>query len=222
MMTPRRLTPVIPAPAQTSEKLKELPLRFLKDVGTVAYLYVYWKAEGGCDGLASLYHSATREFMRSEKLHDEQLGGPDEATPSDDLPPKCKRCDAERPENETKRHLFRKPLRAAPDGQIVHEPQPGDCYFAEHEYTVCPWDNCDGDHLVVVCPDGCHWDTSSRANNCSMKDDKTHRCWVLHGDPRKGELPTVDKGDHTCAAGAGSIQTGRYHGMLTGGVLRGD
>jgi hypothetical protein len=49
--------------------------------------------------------------------------------------------------------------------------------------------------------------------------DKTHRCWVRHGDPDKGEPVHVDKAGHTCAAGAGSIATPGYHGFLHNGQL---
>lgn len=215
---PAMPTPPMPVPAPSWPK--EVPLRFLKEVGTIAYVYAYWKTDGGCGGMESLYHSAEREFARTDKPRDEELGGPDEQIPTDNLPTVCKRCGAVRPEHEIDRRLFRKPLREAPDGMVVLEPAPGDCYYVEHKYTVCEWDNCDDDHLTIVCPDGAWWDTCSRANNCTMKNDRTHRCWVIHGDPRKGERPTSDKNGHTCAAGAGSIQTARYHGFLVNGVLR--
>ena len=97
---------------------------------------------------------------------------------------------------------------------------PGDCWFVpwEHEGKhFCPfWKNCNSPHLVIVLPDGSCWDIDSRAWNCTMKDDKTHRCWVRHGD-----IPnvTVDKNGHTCQAGAGSIQMHDWHGFLRNGVL---
>ena len=79
------------------------------------------------------------------------------------------------------------------------------------------WDNCDGRHLIVTCPNGREWDVDSRASNCTMPNDRTHRCWIRHG-----EVPniTVDKsGGATCAAGAGSILAGSYHGFLRNGEL---
>lgn len=206
-------------PPHESQYPNEMPLRFLRDVGTIAYVYVYWKTEGGCDGLSSLYHSAEVELARSDKLEDKDLGGPEESAPIDAVPTTCDRCHAPRPDNETERKIFHRPLRTDPSGQVVLEPGPGDCYYISHAVTCCSWDNCDGRHLVVVCPDGCDWDTSSRANNCTKKDDKLHRCWVVHGDPSIGGLPTIDKGGLTCAAGAGSILTSRYHGRLASGVL---
>jgi hypothetical protein len=76
----------------------------------------------------------------------------------------------------------------------------------------------DGRSLVVRCPDGHDWMIDSRASNCTMKDDDTHHCWVRHGRPEDGTLH-VDKAGHTCAAGAGSIQTPKWHGFLHNGFL---
>lgn len=81
----------------------------------------------------------------------------------------------------------------------------------------------DGRCLVVRTPGG-EWIVDSEASNCTRKGDKTHRCWLRHG-----EAPdvTVDKdGPNTCAAGAGSILMTKaggcqadYHGFLRGGYL---
>lgn len=78
------------------------------------------------------------------------------------------------------------------------------------------WDNCAGPHLHVVLPNGHHWDIDSRATNCTQKAERTHRCWVRVGDP---PAVSVAKGGKTCAAGAGSILSGDYHGFLRDGVL---
>jgi hypothetical protein len=53
-----------------------------------------------------------------------------------------------------------------------------------------------------------------QASNCTLPGDKKHHCWIRHG-----EVPnlTVDKAGVTCAAGAGSIQAGDYHGFLRNG-----
>lgn len=75
----------------------------------------------------------------------------------------------------------------------------------------------DGRCLVVKTPGG-EWMIDSRANNCTMPDDDTHKCWVRHGRPEDGTLH-VDKNGHTCAAGAGSILCGSYHGFLHHGRL---
>lgn len=72
----------------------------------------------------------------------------------------------------------------------------------------------------VKCPDGAWWCPDSRASNCTMPDDfkqERHHCWVI-----EGELPNISVGKKgpTCAAGAGSIQTGGWHGFLIDGWLR--
>lgn len=95
-------------------------------------------------------------------------------------------------------------------------------YFVSHdpdEHCWFGWENCDGEHLVAVLPNGHHWHPDQRASNCTLPEDKTHRCWVRHGDPRKGEAVHVDKNGNTCQAGAGSILSGNYHGFLHHGEL---
>lgn len=76
----------------------------------------------------------------------------------------------------------------------------------------------DGRCLICKTPDGHDWMIDGRASNCTMPDDNTHKCWVRHGRPEDGTLH-VDKNGHTCAAGAGSIDTGKWHGFLHNGVL---
>lgn len=84
----------------------------------------------------------------------------------------------------------------------------------------------DGCSIVCITPrttppnptDAGYWYIDSRASNCTMKDDKEHRCWVRHGTV--GEALHVDKNGKTCAAGAGSIQNANWHGFLHNGVLR--
>jgi hypothetical protein len=76
-----------------------------------------------------------------------------------------------------------------------------------------PDDHC----LIVRLPNGNDWVIDGRANNCTLPNDEVHRCWV-----RTGTIPniTVSKeGGPTCAAGAGSIQCGNYHGFLRNGVF---
>lgn len=77
------------------------------------------------------------------------------------------------------------------------------------------WDNETEPPLCVRTPGG-DWVIDSRANNCTRKDDRTHRCWIRHGVV---PLVTVDKKGISCQAGAGSIQCGSYHGFLRNGVL---
>lgn len=76
----------------------------------------------------------------------------------------------------------------------------------------------DGIHLMCRLPGGRDWHVDGRASNCTRPDDRAHRCWVRHGDPRQADV-TVDKDGDTCAAGAGSIRAGHYHGFLRAGLL---
>jgi hypothetical protein len=75
----------------------------------------------------------------------------------------------------------------------------------------------DGLYLIVRLPNSHDWHVDSSASNCT-RPGEPHQCWVRHGDPRT-EPVTVDKNGDTCAAGAGSIQGGDYHGFLQNGVL---
>lgn len=73
----------------------------------------------------------------------------------------------------------------------------------------------DGKSYVCKTPGG-NWCIDTQASNCTKPNDKVHKCWCRHG-----EAPnfTVDKVGNTCAAGAGSIQIGNYHGFLRNGYL---
>lgn len=97
----------------------------------------------------------------------------------------------------------------------------------------------DGRALVVVLPNGHHWQIDGVASNCDAPcqdcgaplsahlatpatvpcrklNPRPHKCWVRHGEPPN---LTVDKNGVTCNAGAGSILSGNYHGFLRGGKL---
>lgn len=101
------------------------------------------------------------------------------------------------------------PLREAPVGSM---------WWAEWLPKHFYWDNKEDDHLMVMLPDKTQWNVDSRANNCTMPDDRTHRCWVRTGEP---PMVTAGKSGHTCAAGAGSIASPGWHGFLTNGELVG-
>lgn len=79
------------------------------------------------------------------------------------------------------------------------------------------WRGPDGIALCVKLPDGSDWLVDAQASNCT-RPGEDHKCWIRHGDPRT-EPVTVDKNGETCAAGAGSIQSGNYHGFLRNGVF---
>lgn len=77
------------------------------------------------------------------------------------------------------------------------------------------------DGLCVVCrlPGGHNWYIDGRASNCTLPEDRKHRCWVRHGTV--GEPVTVDKDGRTCRAGAGSIRVDdiQFHAYLRNGEL---
>lgn len=102
-----------------------------------------------------------------------------------------------------------------PSGRL----EPG-CLFWVDQHSDHPcyarWENCDGQHLHGVLPNGRYWDIDSRAGNCGSPDDRQHRCWVRHGEP---PAVHVDKAGLTCTAGAGSIVGGDYHGFLHHGTF---
>lgn len=135
-----------------------------------------------------------------------------------DWPP-CERCGESGPKATEPDSHATHAVYDTPSGDL----EPGCLYFApwlhdrEGAKTYCLyWDNCTESHLMAVLPNGHHWDIDSRASNCGSPDDKLHRCWVKHGTPPN---VTVDKNGLTCAAGAGSIQGGDYHGFLDKGAF---
>lgn len=203
--------------------MSNLPTRYLEHVGTVAYLRTY--ASGSQDRCPIKgYHDAMVELTRSFTPMDNDLGGSDADHAREAYPRVCA-CGAKFDELDAWRHILRRRLFRALDGTIVtwEDLKPGDMFFLQNHYDDhhchAGWSNCDGKHLHVVLPEGTHWDVDSRANNCTMRDDTVHRCWVRHGDPTKGEPVHVDKQGVTCHAGAGSIVVPGYHGFLHHGQL---
>lgn len=87
------------------------------------------------------------------------------------------------------------------------------------------------DHVLCVRTPGGDWVIDSQCSNCTQptatyredghtiqpKMQTDHHCWCIHGTP---PAITVDKSCTTCAAGAGSIQAGTWHGFLTDGYLQ--
>lgn len=96
------------------------------------------------------------------------------------------------------------PLRDAPAGAMWN------AWWMPEGFARGP----DGMHLNVKCPGGGDWQIDGRASNCTLPDDSVHRCWIRHGQPPE---ITVDKDGVTCAAGAGSIVAGDYHGFIRDG-----
>lgn len=104
------------------------------------------------------------------------------------------------------------------NGELVslRNAPPGAMWWADWLPKNFWWDNKDDYDLMVMLPNGHEWDIDSRASNCTMPNDREHRCWVRHGEPPNIH---VDKNGRTCAAGAGSILAGNYHGFLHHGEL---
>jgi hypothetical protein len=124
--------------------------------------------------------------------------------------------------------------RGAPDGKLytLRDAPVGAAWDAS--WMTEPWQGPDGIALVVKTPGG-DWTVDGEASNCTRTQwgpkkirgklhqnvwlGRTHYCWVRHGDPRNPSTLHVDKNGNTCAAGAGSILAGNYHGFLHHGHL---
>jgi len=181
--------------------------------------------------------------------YDDSYGGDLSDYDDDMWPTACDHCDAVVPERELEpcncgtpncmkekegsphRMLSKRILYQDAAGALAvrGELEAGDMYWATwydcatKGHCIHGWTNCDGKHLIICCPNSngsTHpWDVMSRASNCSLPADTTHRCWCLVGDPESGKI-SVGKTGRTCGAGGGSIQTGDYHGVVSDGVLR--
>lgn len=202
-----------------------IPIRFLEHVGTVIYLRKYWTDDALCSS-GWPGHNAMVEIQRNRLLQDYQSGGEVKDYPPERWPTQCKACGRAVPSTKwwVDSQVFYRRLYSTPGGVEVSWESlvPGDFfYLAIHdptEHCHAGWTNCDGRHPYAILPGGHHWDIAGRASNCDMKEETTHRCWILHGDPRTGPV-TVDKAGHTCHAGAGSIIVPNWHGFLDHGYL---
>lgn len=80
------------------------------------------------------------------------------------------------------------------------------------------WVGADGQAWMCKTPGG-DWHIDGPASNCTDTESQTrgeHKCWVRHGVAPNFH---VDKNGTTCAAGAGSILCGGWHGFLHNGRL---
>ncbi len=121
-------------------------------------------------------------------------------------------------EDDEWQFFVRNLYRRADTGEIMtlDDAPAGAMFDASYLHDQPGWCGPDGRSIHVVLPNGNKWCIDSRCSNCTRKDDDVHKCWVRHGEPP--EL-TVDKNGNTCAAGAGSILSGDYHGFLRNGFL---
>lgn len=146
--------------------------------------------------------------------------GPDPKIPHDDprWPKNCEACGYAFT-HEDEYQVFHDPLWRDPKTGFIYSRRDnpvGMMYDAFWNHDYKPWCGPDGKSIHVICPDGHDWCIDSECSNCTMPEDKVHKCWVRHGEP---PMLTVDKNGFTCKAGAGSIQTPTWHGFLTNGIL---
>jgi hypothetical protein len=158
-----------------------------------------------------------------DKSADDLLRAPDPSEYYGDprWPTKCDNCGKEFTANYTKQ-VFVDQIMAAPSGEQKRlrewQKVPGAMWNQSWLNEFQQHRGPDGLSLCVVCPDGDHWSMDGPASNCTMPNDKVHKCWVRHGPL---DCLTVDKTGFTCQAGAGSILTRSWHGFLRNGWFTG-
>lgn len=190
--------------------------RMAIEIGTRVSLRRYWGEN--CQGSKYSCHNAiihlfdTNEMMNGKNENGEityhNYGGNPEDYPEEKWATKCDCCGESVP-NDAKKQVFNKRLYDTPSGEL----EPGCLYYAPW-YDDVYWDNQNTPTLCAILPNGGHWVIDGRASNCTMPEDRTHRCWIRHGEPPNIH---VDKNGNTCAAGGGSILHGDYHGFLHNG-----
>lgn len=190
----------------------------------------------GCkDTSVGLHESAPRTAW-IEDLPDGCHRDRTELVPADDArwPTACAHCGVPFVGDDVVRQLWAEQLyRGSPDGQIytVRDFPPGAMWNADWLADHPAFTGPDGLSLHVVLPNRSTWCVDSQCSNCTRPQgvpvpdkpgcthfERTHYCWVRHGDPRTGDVH-VDKNGNTCAAGAGSIISGNWHGFLHNGHL---
>lgn len=212
------------------------PCYFLEESGTTRlYLRRFLSSENPCPKYG--YHNAMTVLMDvpTEKV----ITGDDErwhygtysqhkpATVDTRWPTRCEHCQYEFLEAGDYQLFPSNLYRRTDTGELItlSDASPGALWYATWMKPYGDmWKGPDGEVLYCKTPGG-DWNIDSRASNCTMPQDNTHRCWVRHGDARdplglkSGKPLHVDKGGHTCQAGAGSIQCNSYHGFLHAGHL---
>jgi len=195
--------------------MAELQCRLIEPVGWRARIIALW--DGECSNGGKLHSGRVVVDEIGDPAANPECGGMLQKYADDPRwAMQCGRCGADAPA-DVKRSFGWRRFYDTTSGK----PEPGDmfwvpCTSITTEWGCFHWDNCEGQHLHVVLPNGDEWDVDGRASNCTMPDDKTHRCWVREGDPPN---VTAGKSGHTCSAGAGSIASGGWHGFLRDGKL---
>jgi hypothetical protein len=185
--------------------------RFAREIKRAIVAGKYWK--GRCN--RSGYDVHYTPEIRVRELPTDQ---PFDFLPTDydrlvDVQLCCRYCGTEPTADDKIENLIKgTPVYDTPSGEL----EPGCLYWNTWYPKGMYWDNQEGPHLMAILPNGDHWVIDGRAANCTMKNDRVHRCWIRHGDPETGNVH-VDKKGHTCQAGGGSIASGSYHGFLHNG-----
>jgi hypothetical protein len=196
---------------------------FMDPVGKEKRFLRRYNGDKKCIGPWS-YHDAMTPLDIVSVTYDERgflVGLSDRTQPPHDDPrwPKRCRCGYEFVEEDEWQVFPDGMMKRTDTGEEVglREAPAGAMWYATWMPAGMYWDNkTDTDHLTVRLPDGTDWCVDSRANNCTLPNDRTHRCWVRHGVPPN---VTVAKDGNTCSAGAGSIKSPNWHGYLRGGEL---
>lgn len=143
------------------------------------------------------------------------------------LPAEAFECDPRWPTTCSCGYVFREDdVRQAFTSRLYRRADTGELLALANAPPGAMWDaewwpdkGPDGRCLMVRCPDGHDWMIDGPANNCTLPDDREHRCWTRTGEPPRITVGKRAPGQRTCAAGAGSIATPGYHGFLRDGVF---
>lgn len=207
---------MIPHPPKMIMPNPQLPLKvkFAHEIGTRISLRRYWNDPGTDNAHGQKYGYHNCHNYLENRLHPlilgnrEHFGGQISDYDESLWPTKCDECGTICPP-DAKKQVFNSRLYDTPSG----EPEPGSLWFAHWLPLDTYFDNQTRFILYAVVPNGEHWCIDSRAENCGLKQDRLHRCWVVHGNPEDGTIH-VDKNGLTCPAGAGSIGAKNWHGFL--------
>lgn len=185
-------------------------------------------SEWGCDASVRIHEGAARAAWIEDNPERGTWRSRDEMVAPDDprWPSRCDQCGIEFGDDGTCQVVPHPLFTGAPDGQLytLREAPVGAMWDATWFDRAPAYTGPDGIALVVRTPGG-EWMVDSEASNCTRPGDRSHKCWIRHGDPRDpqgrrtGQPLHVDKAGDTCSAGAGSIICGTYHGFLHGGHL---
>lgn len=173
----------------------------------------------GCDGRVVIFDRAPFDEWKTTQPDGTELVHVEIPDADPRWPTRCQQCGELLPENALRQVWADVLYSGAPDGELytLRDAPVGAMWNAWWHLETPAWRGSDGLSLMVKTPGG-DWHVDGRASNCTLPKDDGHKCWVRHGDPRT-EPVTVDKRGRTCAAGAGSIQAGSYHGFLRDGKL---